>query len=85
MISESQIRQRLRDWILTKPDASSRDINDGTLLVDEELITSIDVLDLILLIEDLSGTSIDPTQLQPGSFDSIDKIYEIFFRRHSSG
>ena len=77
--NNSHTRQVLRDWIRSK--AQSRDdatITDQTLIIQEGLITSVDVLGLILLIEDLGEIEIDATELQPDMLESVDKICRTF-------
>lgn len=75
----SNSRQVLLDWIRSK--AKSVDevtITDQTLIIEEGLITSVDVLGLILLIEDLGRIEIDATELEPGMLESVDRICRTF-------
>ncbi len=53
-------------------------VGDDTPLLEERVITSFDVLDLILHLEQVSGKSINPTQLVPGSFRDIETIARVF-------
>ncbi len=78
-IDNSNTRLALREWIQSK--ASSVDhatITDQTLIIDEGLITSVDVLELFMLIEELGDIEIDATELEPHMLESIDKICQTF-------
>jgi acyl carrier protein len=61
-----------------KPDINIAEIQTDTPLLAERVITSFDVLDLILHLEQQSGRSIRRDQLVPGSFRDIATIARIF-------
>ena len=61
-----------------KPDIDLDAVGDDTPLLEERVITSFDVLDLILHLEKVSGQSITRTQLVPGSFRDIETIARVF-------
>ena len=62
-----------------KPDVDLDAVADDTPLLKERVITSFDVLDLILHLEQASGQAINRTQLAPGSFRDIATIAGVFF------
>lgn len=79
-LTESEVKLRLREWI--------RDVNrqrehyticDTTPLLTNRLVTSLQVIDLILYLEELSGRPVQPEDLKPGAFRDIDSIYTSFF------
>lgn len=73
-------RQALRDFVRSKSqNGDAATITDQTLIIEEGLISSVDVLELIFLIEDLGGIEIDATELEPDMLQSIDSIYQEFF------
>lgn len=79
--NNSAARQALRKWIRGK----ARNIDDSTFtdqtkIIEEGLITSVDVLELFLLIEELGDVEIDATELEPGMLESVDRICETFLR-----
>lgn len=81
MTTETEIKQALRDWIVKtngkiQPDA----LSDNTPIIEQRVITSLQVMDLIFFIEKLSGSSIEVESLKVGVFRSVDAIYENFFR-----
>ena len=77
--SEETIRQALRDWTKANTKIANSSFNDQTMLIEEQLISSIEVLELIMLIEELSGKTIHATELKLGSLQNIDSIYSNFF------
>ncbi len=78
-VNNSSTRQALREWIRGKSQpVDGIVINDQTLIIEEGLITSVDVLELFLLIEELSGIEIDATELEPDMLESIDRICHTF-------
>jgi hypothetical protein len=42
--------------------------------LEEGLVTSLQVLDLLLLVEELTGTPVDVARLRPGAFASVRAI-----------
>ena len=78
-VNSSNSRQVLLDWIRSKANSvDEATITDQTLIIEEGLITSVDVLELILMIEELGEIEIDATVLEPDMFESIDKICRTF-------
>lgn len=78
-VNNSKARKALREWILGKvPSVDPTTITDQTLIIEGGLITSVDVLELFLLIEELGDIEIDATELEPDMLESIDKICQSF-------
>jgi hypothetical protein len=77
---EPSIKQMLREWI---GERAHRPVNDGlrddTPILEQRVITSLQVMELILFVEKASGHSVNISQLKPCSFRSIDHIYNSFF------
>jgi len=61
-----------------KPDIDLDTVGDDTHLLEERVITSFDVMDLMLHLERASGQNISRTQLKPGSFRDIRTIAQVF-------
>lgn len=75
-------KNALRKWLGERSkDYSEVDIKNDTLIIEHKVIRSIDILDLIIFLETLRGNPIDIETLKPGSFSSIDTIYEKFLMR----
>ena len=79
--TEVEVREALRRWVESRVagDAGSVVLDDRTPLIASRLITSLQITDLLLLIEELREASIDPSSLRPGVFRDIDTIYATFF------
>jgi acyl carrier protein len=72
-------RERLRQWIAaTSGRISLAELRDDTPLLESRLITSLQVMDLILFIESLAGKPLELERLQPGRFRDIDSICRSF-------
>ena len=55
------------------------DIGDDTRIIEQKVITSMQIMDLILFIESLRGKPVEPAQIKAGSFQSVNAIEEAFF------
>lgn len=79
-MNQTAIRRALRQWIRATADTPAADaVRDSTPLISSRLITSLQVLELLLFIEELRGASIDATMLRPDAFRDIDAICATFF------
>lgn len=65
---------RLREWI----EARAGTVDEDTPLLEERRIDSLQLVELVLFIEELTGTRVQPERLVPGSFHSIRRICECF-------
>jgi hypothetical protein len=79
MKSESAIRSELRRWILSNGGGDAKGFDDQTPIFRDGILKSVHIMDLILLVEELSGRSLEIEELNPRSFGSIDAIYDTFF------
>jgi hypothetical protein len=68
-----------------KPDVDIDSVSDTTPLLEERVITSFDVLDLILHMEQASGQPVNRAQLAPGSFRDIATLASVFFGAEPGG
>ena len=81
MKNESEIRTHLARWVAERSNTRPEDISGATAILDQRLITSLQLMELILEIELLAGNSLDVSRLRPGAFRDIDTIYKNFFAR----
>jgi hypothetical protein len=79
MKTETEVKRALRDWISRKGKIKAEDLSDQTPIVEQRIISSVQLMELILFIEDLSGNSIDVKSLKKGMLRDIDTIYDTFF------
>lgn len=74
-------RERLREWVIRGGRIRRDELRDDTPLLELRVVTSLQVLDLILLIEDLTGRPVDVARLDPGLLRDIDTICRNFLER----
>ncbi|PYR97511.1 MAG: hypothetical protein DMG15_07175 [Acidobacteria bacterium] len=80
MKTESEIRQTLREWIVrTSGKIRAEELDDDTPIIERRIISSLQLTDLILMLERLSDSPIDIEMLKPGVFRDINTIYRNFF------
>ena len=73
-------REALREWIRQhNPDVPPGEPADDTRIIERRYLTSLQVADLLLYIEELRREPVDPSRLKPGVFASIDSIHRAFF------
>ena len=79
-----EVKQALREWVALKSGkVRSEDLDDETPILEQRIITSLQVMDLILHIEKLTGKAIDVEKLSRGSFRNVDAIYQNFFQEET--
>jgi hypothetical protein len=80
VMNDVEIRAALRGWIArTNGGVPEDSLTDETPILETRILKSLHVPDLILFIEQLSGRSIDVSQLKPGVFRNVDAIVRSFF------
>ena len=81
MKTENEIRQSLREWIVkTIGKIRPEELDDETPIIERRIISSLQLTDLILMLERLSDNPIDIETLKPGVFRNINAIYRNFFQ-----
>ena len=71
-------REKLRAFVLDSTESAIADLTDQTHLFENGILKSIQVMDLILFVEEISGQEIDVEGLKPGAFKDIDTIIKHF-------
>lgn len=80
MKTETDIKSELREWISSASKKAEKiAIADDTPIIEQRIITSLQVMDLILYIEQLTDAAIDVEDLKPGVFKDVNTIYKNFF------
>lgn len=80
MTQETHVKSQLRRWILEHAKVSPRKaLDDETLILEERILSSLDIAEFVLYIESLRGTEIDLDSLEPEAFASINALYATFF------
>ena len=79
-MDEPEIRRRLRGWILNRSKNPPKgELTDTTAILDEGILSSLDVVEFVLYIESLRGDEVDADAIEPEAFTSIDTLYATFF------
>ncbi len=74
----------MRRWILKRAQAKpAADFSDQTPLLETGILSSLDVVELVLFLENLRGSEVDVDRIEPESLHSIDTLYENFLRAAS--
>lgn len=82
MTSACDIRRAIRDWLVRNGKLTGpSEIDDTTPILDQRIISSVQVIDLLVFLEKLAAKDIDIEKLRPGSFRSVNAIYQTFFQR----
>jgi acyl carrier protein len=80
MNKKSEIREALKNWLADRNDEiSSEQIKDDLPLIREKVITSLQVTDLLLFIEQLRGCPVEIGEIKASNFQDLNHICEAFF------
>lgn len=77
---ELEVRGKLREWIAKhakKPLTAKFD--DDTHVLELGILSSLDVVEFVLFIEDLRGAEVDADAIEPEAFTNINSLYTAFF------
>lgn len=79
-MAEAEIRIQLRSWILERSGAPADRLSSDELpILDEGLLSSLDIVEFILFIESLREEEVDIEAIEPEVFTNINTLYEAFF------
>ncbi len=73
------IRTRLKQWIRDHSKAPNVELADDTPILDKGILSSLDIVELVLFIESLLGDEVDPDAIEPETFQSVDTMMKGFF------
>ena len=75
----AEVRAQLRDWILKNGKVKDPAALTGeTPLVASGILSSLQIMELILFLERAADVAIDVEQLRPGTFKNMDSILASF-------
>lgn len=79
-MNEAKIKSDIRGWICKKSNHNNlENLNDETQIIEKRIISSVQLMDLIMYLESLMDESINVNHLKPGAFNSVNCIYTRFF------
>lgn len=75
----AQLRAQLREWVVaTSGKISAAELRDDTPLLEQRIISSLHLTDLILFLESLRGSPVDLTQINGAAFRDINAVCDTF-------
>lgn len=78
-MNEQEAKTEIQKWIVSKSKTADS-VEFDTQLLSEKVISSLQIMELILFLEKLSGQKVKPEALKPGSFTDINTIYSAFLQ-----
>lgn len=79
-MQEPDVRSKLRAWIQSHAKSQPESgLTDQTLILEEGVLSSLDIAEFVLYIESLRGEEVDVESLEPRVFANIDALYSSFF------
>jgi len=80
MMTKEEIYKRLEDYLINLFEVPAEDIKPGALLFDDLDIDSIDAVDLLVKIQELTGRKISPEAFKSVRTvgDVVDQVYALF-------
>ena len=80
-MDESEIRSQLREWIVehAKSKPAQGELGDQTPLLETGLLSSLDIVEFVLFIEELRDEEVDTDDIEPEVFTNIDTLIAGFF------
>jgi acyl carrier protein len=78
-MNELEVKKQLRDWIYGRAKDKPATLDDQTPVIEHGILSSLDVVELVLFIENLRGTEVDVDALEPASFRDVDSMWKSFF------
>ena len=81
------IRRQIREFIQMNFlfDGVPADLDDASSLVEQGIVDDTGVLEIVLFVEDAWGLTVDPQDLRPEHFDSVNALAEYVFQHLANG
>jgi acyl carrier protein len=81
MKTEEEFKTELKNWVLQKSTkVTAEELTYSTPLIDTRIISSMQVMELILFLEKLKGSRLNMKNIKPGVFQDINSIYNSFLK-----
>jgi acyl carrier protein len=79
-MDNNEIRDQLRGWILERAGSPPERLTDDEMpILEEGLLSSLDIVEFILFIEMLRGEEVDIENIEPEVFTNINTLHAAFF------
>jgi len=80
-MTEAEIKRALRDWIVDRAKDKPADMKDDTPVLETGILSSLDVVELILFVEHLKDAEVEVDDLDAESIRDVNAIYSTFFTK----
>ncbi|MGF1469600.1 MAG: hypothetical protein ACFCGT_26050 [Sandaracinaceae bacterium] len=80
-MQEGEVRSQLRGWIRehSKTSLTDGELTDTTPLLEHGILSSLDIVEFVLFIEELREEEVDTDEIEPEVFTSIESVVKGFF------
>ena len=78
MSAQLEPRAAVRRWLAAHARIEAP-IEDDTPILEKGILSSLDVVELVLFIESLRGEDVDADSIEPETFASVDALWTGFF------
>jgi acyl carrier protein len=83
-IERISVMNRIREWLVQAGSgAATLELAPDTDIIESRVLESLQVVELILFLEEMSGRTILSENLNPSSLRTLDTIYNTFFEVRS--
>lgn len=81
MKTENEYKDELLQWVLkVSTKVKPEELTFTTPLIETRIISSMQVMELILFLEKLKGSRVNMKNMKPGAFTNIETIYNSFLK-----
>jgi acyl carrier protein len=75
-----EVKKQILEWILQKSSKISADqLTEVTPLIESRILSSLQVMELLLFLEKVKGSRLAIKNLKPGTFKDVQTICQTFF------
>ncbi len=79
-MNANQAREAIKDWVLTKTKKITREeLTWQTPLIETRLVTSLQLMELLVKIEAMREAPLNLENLKPGTFNTIETMVRTFW------
>lgn len=80
-MSETAVAARIREYLVARMGADEARLGGETLLFEQGILDSMNVLELTLHLEQAFGFRVRPTEIVPENFESLDAMARFVVRK----
>jgi acyl carrier protein len=81
MKTEQEYKEEILKWVLkVSTKVKPEELTVTTPLIETRIISSMQVMELILFLERLKGSRLNMKNMKPGAFNNIETIYNAFLK-----